>query len=66
MLKVFFRRQTAPGHERVGNADGGRATKLSLHVKFVVLIQIASLDDGKQILPMFAPVSSRQTMGDFL
>ena len=64
--KISFRLQSAAGHQRIGDADGGGCLKLCFDVKFIIFLQKGIVNDIEKVLTMLVPVFSRQLVGHTL
>ena len=62
----FFRLQSAPGQEGVGDTDGGGAAKGCSYVELIIFRQERTVNDVENVPPMFFPIFHRQLAGDML
>ncbi len=66
MVVPFFRLQSAPGQEGVGDADGGGAAEGNSYVELIIFLQERTVNDVEDVPPMFFPIFHRQLAGDML
>ncbi|MFT8888068.1 MAG: hypothetical protein ABF904_04550 [Ethanoligenens sp.] len=66
MLKIFVWVDAAARHEGVGDADGGRVSKLNADIEFIVILQKAIVNDMEDVVPIVQPILVGHLRGDML
>ena len=66
MRVPFFRLQSAPGQEGVGDTDGGGASEGCSYVELIIFLQEGTVNDVEDVPPMFFPIFRRQLADDML
>ena len=62
----FFRLQSAPGQEGVGDTDGGGASEGCSYVELIIFLQERTVNDVEDVPLMFFPIFHCQLAGDML
>ena len=66
MLKVVLRLQSAPGHQRIGDAYGSGVSECHSDVEIIILLKKRIFNDVKNIALMVVPVFVGELRGDAL
>ncbi|MGI6498977.1 MAG: hypothetical protein ACOX0U_09305 [Oscillospiraceae bacterium] len=66
MLKIFFRRKPAAGHEGIGDADGYSVSELDSDIVLIILFQKTTVNDVDEVSLVVLPIFTRKLFGNIL